>query len=175
MSPRSFFIILIKILGLYLTLQSVFAIPQLFSVLRTFELVNESWDYDFIKSIFVVLLITCFYFFILYLCLFKSEWIVDKLKLDKGFTEDKFILNIHRSTILSISVIVISVMIYIDTIPLFIDSIYSYIGSKNIGIETNLNKKTFWIIVYIVKMLIGYIMITNVQFIVNFIERKRRK
>ena len=39
------------------------------------------------------------------LCLFRPDIIIDKLALDKGFTEERFEINIHRSTVLTLAVI----------------------------------------------------------------------
>ena len=39
------------------------------------------------------------------LCLFRPDIIIDKLALDKGFTEERFEINIHRFTFLTLAII----------------------------------------------------------------------
>jgi hypothetical protein len=47
-----------------------------------------------------VLVLTVEVFFC-FLLVFKTEWVIDLLKLDRGFDQETIPINLHRSTILS--------------------------------------------------------------------------
>lgn len=103
MSLKTFWTILIKILGIWLILESLSVLSSAFWAIP--------WDTPFaeyILAIIVIIILTlAIYGIILWLFVFKSSWLIDKLRLDKGFTEEKIDLNVQRSTVLTIAVIVI--------------------------------------------------------------------
>lgn len=133
-------------------------------------------DGSFAIALTLGLLILTFliYFFILRLFVFKTSWLIDKLHLDKGFTEEKFELNMHRSTILNIAIIIIGGLIFVDALPLFCNQLFTYFQQKSNSGLFGSNPTSAWIIFYFIKGIIGYLMMTNSNYITNFIEHKRR-
>jgi hypothetical protein len=97
------------------------------------------------------------------------------LQLTKGFDKEMFELNIHRSTVLSVAVIVIGAIILVDALPNLCKEVYSYIGQQNYMKDFGQNPVAGWMIFYFVKALLGFFMLTGNRHIVNFIELKRRK
>ncbi len=173
MTPRSFFSVFIKILGIYLILSSITVIPQFIS---TFFLVTSNAGENLVNVILTILLLllTLFVFFlILRYCIFRTDIIIDKLRLDQGFPEEKFELNMHRSTILSIAIIVIGGIMFIDALPGLCQQIFTYTQQRNIRFLEYPN--TGWIIFYFIKTLAGYLLMTNSRQVVNLIERQRKK
>jgi hypothetical protein len=176
MTPRSLFSIIIKIIGIYLVLSAFVLIPQLvaslFSVGRQSG-INDSGD--FLTLGFFLVFAVGFFAMILRYCIFKTDWLIDKLQLDKGFEEEKFELNIHRSTVLRIAVIVIGAVMIVDYLPSFCKTIFSYVQMGNVARGFKDNPNSGWIIVDIVRLFIGFFMITSSRLIVNFIELRRKK
>ena len=81
MLKKDFFIILIKLFGLYFLITSVFSILPLAISYLTFE-----FDvYSIAMFILSVVIVIGFVF----LLLFKSNFVVEKLKLEDGFSEDR--------------------------------------------------------------------------------------
>src|SRR3569623_1657799 len=101
MTPRSLFAIIIKIIGIYLLLGAIVSIPQM--IITVYSLRGQV-SYTDTKEMFGIaffLIVTAvIYILIMRYCLFRTDWLIDKLNLAKGFTEEKLELNIHRSTIL---------------------------------------------------------------------------
>lgn len=176
MTPKSFFTVLIKIIGIYMVLSSITVLPSFFSTLFMFyDSSGQENTLVIIMSVAMLFLVLGLFYIILRYCLFKTDWIVDKLSLDKHFTEEKFDLNIHRSTVLAIAVIVIGGLMVVDALPAFCRQVYSYIGQKRISGHFGENPTTGWIIFEGAKVFIGYFLMTNSRLAVNFIERQRKK
>jgi hypothetical protein len=173
MTPRSFFTILIKIIGLYLMIDNLSAIPQIVNTFMAYRGMSSNSDGIYFLFFYVVMVLGFFYL-ILKFCLFKTDWIIDILSLDKHFEEERFELNMHRSTMLNIAVIVIGALLFLNSLPMLCKSIYTYIGEKQIvgkfGENVNLN----WLIYYFFKTFIGFFLMTNNRMVVNLIERKRK-
>jgi hypothetical protein len=120
-------------------------------------------------------LIIVLYLLVLYFCLFRTDWIIDKLKLDKGFKEEKFELNIHRSSIYSISIIVIGGLVLIRSFPQLIRQLLIYFQQGSLPRDYSSNPTWSFILLNFIETLIGLYFITSSRTIANFIERQRRK
>jgi hypothetical protein len=173
MTPRSFFTILIKIIGIYFLLQVLAAIPQIIAS-TSFYLVENNRMRDVFDALIIIVSVG-YYVLVTWFFLFKTPYIIDKLALDKHFTEDTFALNIHRSTILRIATIVLGAVLLIETLPLFCKQIFSYFEQKIRTDRIGDNPATGYLILYFAKLFLGYFMLTSSRPIVNFIERKRKK
>jgi hypothetical protein len=176
MTPRSLFAIIIKVIAIYLIVASLSFIPQLLSTLMMLFQPGMSAPRgeEILTSILIIILIVGFYIFFLRLCLFKTDWIIDKLRLSEGFSEEKFELNIHRSTVLKISVIVIGAVMLTDSLPMLCKQVISYIQMSRAYMSFSQNHESGWMIYYFVKFFIGFSLISANRPIVNYIERKRK-
>src|SRR5258708_1297538 len=130
MTPRSLFNIVLKILGIFFIKDILVNIPQLLSVIFLFANSNDIMEGILTFGITaLVLAVNCL---ISYYLIFKSELIINKLKLDKGFDQEMINLNIHRSVILSISIIVLGGLILVQEIPDFCWRLVSYFQEKEL-------------------------------------------
>ena len=94
MTIRTFWTILLKILGISLVLRGVDVILNLISILSSTLSAMSYSDIEYntleligyIAAIFGVVII---YAFILWLFVFKTSWIINKLRLEKGFIEER--------------------------------------------------------------------------------------
>jgi len=176
MTPRSLFAIIIKIIGLYLVLGAFVSIPQIITALFTYKSqlsYNSAEDILTIGSLLVFSV--SFYILVMYYCISKTEWIIDKLQLDKNFSEEKFELNIHRSTILRIAVIITGGIIVTDSLPMLCKQALSFARINSVGSDFKQNPETAWLAFYFVKFFIGFALISASRPVVNFIELKRKK
>jgi hypothetical protein len=172
MTPRSLFNIILKILGIFFIKDFLVALPELLSTV-SFIFIADSVGEKIISSL-TILLIISMYGAIGYFLIFKTGLIIDKLKLDKGFNEENIPLNIHRSTILSISIIVIGGYLAISEIPNFLRQLYFYFQQKRMS-YIQPNQSAQYIIVSASKIVIGYLLMREQRWIVNFIESKRKQ
>jgi hypothetical protein len=171
MTIRTFWTILIKILGISLVLSSLTVLSQFFS---TFSILrNYNTDNLSVIALFVglLLLTIALYIFVLWLFLFRTIWVIDKLHLDKGFTEEKIELNIQQSTVLTIAVIVAGGLIFVDSFPRLCQQIFLFFQQKSMIKE---DPHSGLIIFQLVKTIIGYLLMTNSQPIIKFIDRQNR-
>lgn len=168
MEIKTFWRIVIKGIGLWLLLNSIYVIPQFAS---TFFFASEGlnwnklvpvWGVTF-GTLIVYLLITVFF-------LFKTEWIVNILKLDQNFTQDKIDINISYDTVLSIVVILIGALVFVESIPKLCSTIYEFLNQKEL-FKDYLGSS--WMIFYFLKTLFGYLIMANSKAIVKFIDKKK--
>jgi hypothetical protein len=165
MTIRTFWTITIKIMGIWFVINNLMFLLQFFTSI--FFLNGEGRVMILIATLGMILLTLFIFILIFYFFIFKTDWIIDKLMLDKGFQEEKFDLTIHRSTILSIAAIIVGGLIVLDALPQLFRQIILYFQQQN--------PTSTWIIFYFVKFLLGYIILTNSRLIVNLIEHQRKK
>ena len=171
MTIRTFWNILLKILGIYLVVQGVGVIMQFLSVFTMVTTAEESVYYIAITLGTLIL-----YFFVLWLFVFKTSWLIDKLDLEIGFEEEERIeLKGDFQAVMSIAIIVIGGIMLADALPLLCKYIYSFYQNKKMLCTTSENPVTSWIILCIAKAILGYLLMTNSKPIVAFISRKSAK
>jgi hypothetical protein len=169
MTIRTFWTIFIKILGIWLTLGCLSAIPVVLSpIFFASTSAIESMTFALIPLIFLIL----FYFLTLWLFVFKTAWLIDKLHLDKGFIDDKIDLNVQLSTVLNVATIVIGGLMFIDSLPELCRQAFIFYQQKNVFIE---NPTTGWIIFFLAKTIIGYLLMTNSKTIITLINKQTAK
>ena len=176
MSPKSLFIIIIRVIGLLLLVDVLQVIPQ---VLKTFSFMLSHDLTTASIGVAVFLAILWVYYIVVKYSLFRAEKIVEKFSLEKNFTEEKFELNIHHSSIIKIAVIFIGGYLIIQHFIPMILEIYTFI--QNQSQDTNLYydglppSKYMNLVQDVIMVLVGYYMFGNSQSITNFIELKRKK
>lgn len=172
MTLRTLFNIILKILAIFYIKDILEIVPQLLSVgvyLTKADTVNESiWTLVFTLIMLVV------YFLVSYFLIFKTNVVIDKLKLDRGFDEKDISINIHRSTILSIAIIVIGGYMVADEIPNLCRRLFSYFQERRMTYgQTNPSISNS--VLSGVKIIIGILLMLEQRKIVNLIERQRKK
>jgi len=172
MTPRTLFNIILKILGIFFIKDFLAAIPQLLSVML--YLTKSDSIPEAIWTLVTTILILVAYGVVSFLLIFKTNYVIDILKLDQGFEEETLSLNIHRSTILSISIIVIGGLLVADELPNFCRQLFSYFQEKRMTYGQT-NPSLSYSIVSGVKIIIGMILMTGQRQIVNLIDRQRKK
>jgi len=172
MTPRTLFNIILKILGVFFIKDFLAIIPQLLSVILF--LTNSDTLTEAIWTLVTTSLIFSFYGLISYYLIFRTNLLIDKLRLDKGFDQETLPLNIHRSTILSISIIVIGGLLVADEIPNFCRQLFSYFQETRLTYGQT-HPTIAYSVVSGVKIIIGLLLMTGQRQIVNLIERQRKK
>jgi hypothetical protein len=170
MTPRSLFNIILKVLGIFF-LKNILVSAA--NIIPAIPLITED-EFRDVKLIGLVIIILEALVHLLVSCLllFKTNWIIDKLRLDQGFQQDAFNLNIHRSIILRIVTIVLGGLIIIDAFPLLVQQLIYFIRMKKQQVP---NTKIDYVILHTIKLLIGIFLISYNRFIVNFVEYKRKE
>lgn len=166
MTKKDFFRILIKVFGLYSLVLSLFSfIPQNFS---NFYFMKDDFWYFFIIISSILLLIALFV-----ILLYKTDFIIDKLKLTKSFDDDHIIIgNLNTESLYKFSIILIGGFMITSSFPnLLMDLINEFklrISNHQIS---NHKSDNFWIGVKFLNLLIGYVLITNCKSIAKFLNK----
>jgi hypothetical protein len=168
MNIRTFWTLFLKILGIWLILSGLTVIPQFISAFAYFGDNHQDNFFAAIYIIVILLLTIGLYFVVLKLLVFNSNWLIDKLKLDKGFQEEKIDLNITLKTVLTIATIVIGGLILVDALPMLCKQIFTFMQQKSVFRE---DPQFSWIIFYSIKALIGYLLMTNSKMVINYIDK----
>lgn len=164
MTPKSLFNIVLKILGLLLLKDSLPVIIQ--------SLFTLDQDYGLLLTI-TSLLVLGIYLAAIYLFIFRTNSIIEKLKLASALPEE-IPFNIHHSTILYIAVIILGGYIVATEIPSLCRSIYNYYAEREMTRRMSDTQGGYFVF-SASKILVGLLLLGNARFIVNYVEHRRRK
>lgn len=170
MKVKTFWLILLKVIGIFLVLRGVNVITSSVTTFSVF-VARYSAPKDFIWHGFTMLSILAVYFFILYLFVFKTDWLIDKLHLEKGFDDDRIEINTQLPGILSVAIIVIGGIMLIDSLPQLCKQIFTFFQMKSMSNES---KTSGLIILHLVKAVLGYLLMTNSKRITTYINKRAR-
>ena len=165
MTKRDFFRVLIKIFGLYSLVLSIFTlIPQNIS--------NVLFQFD-IMMLLIILASSIISVGMFLILLFKTDFIIDKLKLDKGYDDNQIIIsNLTNESILKLALIIGGFLI-IDYLPAVLFDLINAFKTKSTltSIEGN-NVNYFDIVIGLANIIFGYLLITNYKSISQFLDKK---
>jgi hypothetical protein len=175
MTKRDFFRIIIKLFGLYSLILTVFNyIPSNIGyVTLEFEPITLLWIFG--ASAFVLLV----YIFLI----LKTDKIIDLLKIDKGFDDERIeIGNFNSERIFKFALIIIGGFLIIDFLPNFLQYTYlafkSQVSPKGLNYleEIGFGKQSDyfnWTIATI-NIILGIILLTNYDKIAKWLMRKEK-
>ncbi len=171
MTKKDFFILIIKIFGLYSIITSLFfSIPQ--NISFVFAGYGRGIDlYSLIYFIAILAFIIGLFVFLI----FKSEVIVRLLKLEKGFDTNSIELGkLTGKEIIKIATVIIGGFLIINNLPAFVqqslNAFYYEIQTQTIE---SLNKWNWFI--NGANLLIGYLLITNLDFVAKLLDNKSKE
>lgn len=176
MTKRDFFILIIKIFGLYSIITSLFSVlPNNISfVIQNIEIIGIIW-----------LLATALIIIgLFYLLLTKADKISKLLKLENGFDEDRIDFNGLKSLdIIKFVVLIIGGLLFVENIPTFLShTLFAFKSSIPQGFDqayenqgllkyNRLEDYVYWISSAF-NLIIGYLLIANFKKISNYLNKK---
>lgn len=168
MTPRNLFIVILKIFGLFFLREIVITIPQLFSYF--FYLAQPYGMKEGFVSIALTGIILIFYGYIVYLLLFRTNDILNKLKIAEGFDQEEFTFNISASKILTIALLVTAGVILIIEVPNLCRQLFVYFQQKRM-IQGIGKPDLSYSIISVVKIIIGLLLIGERRRIISFLQK----
>jgi len=166
MTKKDFFILIIKLFGLYSIITALFiSIPQNIS----FAFAGFRGGFDIYSSIYLAVILS-FVIGLFVVLIFKSHVIVRILKLEKGFDTDSMEPGkLTAIEIVKIATIIIGGFLIINNLPIFIQQTLSAFYSE-IQLQTteSINKWNWFINGS--NILIGYLLITNLHFVTKLLD-----
>lgn len=172
MTARSLFNIILKIFGLFFLKEILLAIPQLIYLLLSFTGTDSRLEGEYLIIEYLAITIICTFFVIL--LIFRSNFVIDKLKLDKGFNEEVFSFNFSAAAIITIALIIISGLILINEVPNFCKQLYSYFQEKRLT-HGMTHPQISYSIISGVKIVLAFLLIGERRRIIAFIENRENK
>lgn len=170
MTIRTLFNVILKIFGLLFIKDIAVTLLQMSSIGLSWAILGTS---NVFWSLGISVCILIAYGFVAFYLIFRSNVIIDILKLDKGFDQETIPLNIHRSTILSIAIIIIGGLLVVNGIPDLCRQLFAYFQQRTMTQAPTMLSVSY-IVELVVKILIGLILMGEQRRIVNWIERKRK-
>ena len=170
MEIKTFWNIILKGVGLWLLLNCLYIFPQIAVTLLTSQFI-EGWNTVIPELVFGIIALFA-YVLIACLFLFKTSSLISKLGLEKDFTENRIDITVSTNTVLKIIVILIGGTILVDSFPNLIREIFQFIQQKEL--IRNYPHLT-WLIFHFIKSLIGYLLMTNSNVVVKFINKQKEK
>lgn len=166
MTKRDFFRLIIKFFGLYSGVLAVFTVipNNISNILIQFDITVALF---IIGSILIVILLFLF-------LIFKADLIIDILKLDKGFDDDKIQFeNLSTESIVKIAIFLIGGFLIIDYLPNFLNyTLQAFRRNIQSSEYSNIPVNYFNWIISGINIFLGYILITNYKVISNYLDKK---
>lgn len=180
LSARNLFDVIIKIFGLFFLREIANSIPQVFSTFITYF--NKA-EFETSIGIFIFSLIVLFFYVILsFQLIFRTNKIIDFLKLDHFSDEHRLSLeedtpkniSLSKTEILTISLILIGGFILVEEIPNLCQRLYLLFIESKSTYKSN-NDWFFTIIQPLIKVLIGLLILGEKKQIIRFIEGNQKE
>ncbi len=165
MTKRDFFILLIKVFGLFSVVTSLFSVlPGNISL--------AMMDIDVFSMVWIVIAIVVVVGLFVAL-IFKADKVVRLLKLDKGFDDERIDLgNLKATDIVKTGTFIIGGLLILDNLPTFLShSLFAFKGDI-IGLEYNSHDKFYWAVSGL-NLIIGFLLLTNYEFIAKKLKTER--
>lgn len=153
MTKRDFFILIIKLFGLYMIASSLFnwLVFNLSFAMNDTNMLSILWMIGAL-AIMVGLLV---------LLIFKSDKVVNLLKLDKNFDDERVeIGNLNPISIAKLALIIIGGLMVLNNIPLFLSQMLFALKRDSMGTVFQPNDFTNLVTIGI-KILVGFLILTN--------------
>ncbi|MES2485114.1 MAG: hypothetical protein V4581_04095 [Bacteroidota bacterium] len=109
------------------------------------------------------------YLSIVSLFLFKSEWLINVLKLEKGFKEPSININIAPQSVLKIIVIVLAGWIFVEALPALIQQLIKFWQMPQLLQD---NDRTPIIVYHLLRAVVAFLAMTNSTTIVKWISKQ---
>ena len=164
MTKKDFFRVLIKVFGLYSLILALFTfLPSQLSFIL--------YEIDLIIILMVLGMLT-FIVLIFVLLIRKPDTIINWLKLDQGFDEERIHFEkLNIQNIIKIAALIVGGLLLIDSIPVFLS--YTYYAFKSdiagSGLADIQNMK--WATSF-VNILLGYLLVANFERISRWFKSK---
>lgn len=167
MKLNTFWKIVLKSIGLWLLINCVWVIPQFMS---TLNFINGEVDWNNLILIWLICFVTLIaYILATRLFLYKTDWLVKILQLDKNFAEDSIHLQLDPKSILSITVTLIGGVYFMKSFPSLANSIFEFARQKEL-LRDYLDLG--WMIYFFCSSVIGFLVMTNGKNISNHLWKE---
>ena len=166
MSLHTFWIFILKAIGLYFLVEAITLIPQSILIIYSNGLFEKP-----IMAITIVLLTALAFYLLIKFLIFSPGIIIEKLKLDKGYQQENINMELNSKQMIHVCVIVFGAIQFMNGFPELCRAIYYYVQSK----ETLFNDPSSeQILVNGIQVLFAYLILSRSKDITDFINNKSK-
>lgn len=174
MKAHDLFTIILKIAGLYLIQEILFAIPPVVREVGIAFSFSAGTGLFTLTAAFMQLII---FLGLVYLLLFQTGWIIRKLQLTRELGQEPLPLHLHRSSVLVIAILIAGLVILAISVPKLIHAIYNwteFLEARKLDFAPD-HFDYSHLITSLSSFLIGLLFLGNHKLIIQFIEANRLK
>ena len=121
-------------------------------------------DYSMIAILFLLIFSIGIFYLIIHYFLYKTEWLIDRFKLDQGFDDERIDIAISTQTFIAIIISVLGGIYFIDSVPSLCKALYNFYQQSFVFRQS---PKSNSIVFYLVESIFGYILLMNGSFLSN--------
>jgi hypothetical protein len=169
MKPSSLWIILIRIISIYLILSSIFQMPQTFMYTSS---MYGNYNSNPIVYLFFIFWIGCIYLLYLFGIQFPHK-IIKLLKLNTQFEEDRFQLDLNQKSVVKAAIIIIAGLLFMNNFVLMIQEIILFSQQEVYDIKNY--PQSMNIATSIIKNIFAYFLIFNSTKIADYILKNEEE
>lgn len=171
MTPRTLFTIILKIFGLYLAINLLTIIPLVIGELP--QLLAFGSDSVSIAIVIIgILVVMVIFYFLIRLFLFKTGWIIDKLKLDRHFEQEIIAVKFESGAVIQIAIIILGGLLFIDALPTLFKEIIKYLQHTQVESFLVMEPVFATMVFWCCQLTLGYLLLTNSKRITHWIEQR---
>ena len=167
MGARSLFNLILKVIGIFFIRDILEAFSHTLSTLVYFPQYSSTREAAFNVGISLPALLL--YSLLAWLCIFKTDKIIDWLKLDKQFPNSPVSITAERSTILTAAVIIAGAWVLVNEIPEFFRHAAYYYQERKLYVRMT-RPDISYIIMSAVRIAIGFFLVVFNKPIVAVVE-----
>ncbi|MCP1996426.1 hypothetical protein [Flavobacterium sp. HSC-61S13] len=167
MEIKTFWTIIIKLIGLWILFSGFEIIPQFTMTISFVQ--GEVNTAALLYTWFIMISVLIIYAFLIYVFLFRSQWIIQVLKLEKNFNEARIDVNIKSTAVLKIAVIVMGGVLLADNVPHFLSRLLTFFQQSE---QLKDYRESSWLAYYFIKLMIGLLLLTNAKAVTKYIDKE---
>jgi hypothetical protein len=173
MKATDLFTIILKVFGIYLIKDVLISIPPILS--NFYRFLEYSLEVG-VFSLLVSLLVVGIYLGIVYLLIFKTAWIISKLRLTSNLSEEPMVMIYIALLFIRLLSSSQALWFLVFAIPQFVRHFYDwfeYMDSRKHTFGSN-NYDYGPILIALSEVIVGLLFLGNQRTLVNFLESRRR-
>lgn len=171
MTPRSLFIIILKVFGIFFIKETIGTLIELVSSVLYWARTGYSGE-EFWAIVFAFIFLV-FYGLVTWLLLFRTTIIIDKLKLDQGFDQKNLDWHFSPTSLLNVAVIVTGAVILLNEIPYLCRELFGYFQQRRL--MDDMTPDLSFAFFSVIKIIIAVLLIVKRKTIVAFVRKDRRE
>jgi hypothetical protein len=169
MNKKSIFQVIIKTIGLLTLKEFIVTIPSFLSLLQ-YDTALLNPEENILIPVIMTLSIFIVYILIIYSSLFKTNFLIDKLKLVEDDNEVLTDWYFDIKTLVSLVIIVVGLNCIVEVLPTFIQQLIISLKGKA-GIVSFFDGKQYPLLFPVVKLVLGFLLISNYRTVCNWIVK----